>query len=48
MTAYDNGLRSSDTRYLLRPDSNFFRYFANPSGKPAAGVAAEAPAAPKP
>jgi len=35
MTAYENGLRSSDTRYLLRPDSDFFRYFGNPSGKPA-------------
>lgn len=33
MTAYETGLRSSDTRYLLRPDSNFFRYFSNPSGK---------------
>jgi membrane protease subunit HflC len=43
MTAYENGLRSSDTRYLLRPDSDFFRYFGSPGGKPAA----EAPAAPK-
>ncbi|OAF18016.1 MULTISPECIES: protease modulator HflC [Bradyrhizobium] len=33
MTAYETGLRSSDTRFLLRPDSNFFRYFSNPSGK---------------
>jgi membrane protease subunit HflC len=40
MTAYENGLKSSDTRYLLRPDSDFFRYFGNPSGKPV-----EAPAA---
>jgi membrane protease subunit HflC len=43
MTAYENGLRSSDTRYLLRPDSDFFRYFGSPGGKPEA----EAPAAPK-
>ncbi|MBR0825790.1 protease modulator HflC [Bradyrhizobium manausense] len=43
MAAYENGLRSSDTRYLLRPDSNFFRYFSNPSGK----TGAETPA-PKP
>ncbi|MCK1387737.1 protease modulator HflC [Bradyrhizobium sp. 21] len=35
MTAYENGLRSSDTRFLLRPDSDFFRYFSNPSGKTA-------------
>jgi membrane protease subunit HflC len=34
MTAYENGLKSSDTRFLLRPDSEFFRFFANPSGKP--------------
>ncbi len=36
MTAYENGLKQGDTRYLLRPDSEFFRFFANPSGKPAA------------
>ncbi|WP_398466151.1 protease modulator HflC [Tardiphaga sp.] len=35
MTAYENGLKQGDTRYLLRPDSEFFRYFANPTGKPA-------------
>jgi membrane protease subunit HflC len=35
MSAYENGLRSGDTRYLLRPDSDFFRYFSAPSGKPA-------------
>jgi modulator of FtsH protease HflC len=55
MTAYENGLRNSDTRFLLRPDSNFFRYFANPAGKgselgaPAAGASAAStpPATPK-
>ncbi|WP_398484232.1 protease modulator HflC [Tardiphaga sp.] len=36
MTAYENGLKQGDTRYLLRPDSEFFRFFANPSGKPLA------------
>ena len=36
MTAYENGLKQGDTRYLLRPDSEFFRFFANPSGRPAA------------
>ena len=53
MTAYENGLKSADTRFLLRPDSNFFRFFGNPSGKPAEappaaatnGAAAPAPAA---
>jgi len=34
MTAYENGLKSGETRFLLRPDSEFFRFFANPSGKP--------------
>jgi membrane protease subunit HflC len=49
MTAYENGLKSSDTRYLLRPESDFFRYFGAPSGKPAeAGAPVPAPAAPKP
>ena len=42
MTAYENGLKKDDTRYLLRPDSDFFRYFGNPSGK----TAAETPAKP--
>ncbi len=43
MTAYENGLKSADTRFLLRPDSNFFRYFGNPSGKPAEAPPAAAP-----
>jgi modulator of FtsH protease HflC len=33
MQAYEAGLRANDTRMLLRPDSDFFRYFGNPSGK---------------
>jgi membrane protease subunit HflC len=45
MTAYENGLRSSDTRYLLRPDSDFFRYFGSPSGNKAVP---ETPPASKP
>ncbi len=49
MTAYENGLKSNDTRFLLRPDSDFFRYFGAPSGKPAAKPAqSEVNAAPKP
>ncbi len=46
MSAYEQGLRSNDTRFLLRPDSEFFRFFGSPSGK-APGPAAAAPAAPK-
>jgi membrane protease subunit HflC len=52
MTAYENGLKSNDTRFLLRPDSDFFKFFSNSSGKPpAAPTAADSaapPAAPKP
>jgi len=33
MQAYEAGLRSNDTRLLLRPDSDFFRYFGDPTGK---------------
>jgi membrane protease subunit HflC len=53
MTAYENGLKSNDTRFLLRPDSDFFKFFNNASGKPpaaapAATAAVPPPAAPKP
>ncbi|MBI5322382.1 protease modulator HflC [Bradyrhizobium sp.] len=33
MSAYEKGLRSNDTRFLLRPDSDFFRFFGSASGK---------------
>lgn len=39
MSAYETGLRSNDTRFLLRPESEFFRFFANPSGHPPAAAA---------
>ncbi|WP_316232652.1 protease modulator HflC [Bradyrhizobium sp. SZCCHNPS2010] len=48
MTAYENGLKPGETRFLLRPDSDFFRYFANPAGKPATGTAAPANTATQP
>src|SRR6201994_3680778 len=52
MTAYENGLKSSDTRFLLRPDSDFFKFFNSPSGAAAtpapAAAAPAAAAAPKP
>ena len=35
MQAYETGLRAGDTRLVLRPDSDFFKYFGNPSGKEA-------------
>jgi membrane protease subunit HflC len=43
MSAYETGLKPADTRFLLRPDSDFFRFFNQPSGKvatPAPGQAA--------
>jgi membrane protease subunit HflC len=39
MAAYEQGLKSNDTRFLLRPDSDFFRFFGSASGKPAAAAA---------
>ena len=46
MQAYEAGLKAGDTRLLLKPDSNFFRYFNNPLGKlPPAGSDKPAPAA---
>ena len=48
MTAYENGLKPSDTRFLLQPDSDFFKYFGNPSGKPPVAPAASAAAAAPP
>ena len=39
MQAYESGLHAADTRMLLSPDSSFFRYFGNPSGKPREGAA---------
>ena len=49
MQAYETGLLSRDTRMVLRPDSDFFRYFVDPSGKPRppnAPTTAGPPAAP--
>jgi membrane protease subunit HflC len=45
MQAYDAGLKAGDTRMLLKPDTNFFRYFNDPAGK-ASGDKAPAAAAP--
>jgi membrane protease subunit HflC len=46
MQAYDASLQQGDTRLLVRPDSEFFRFFLDPSGKQrASGPATAAPAA---
>lgn len=55
MGAYEAGLKGEDTRFLLRPESEFFRYFGDAAGKsrpaeaqaPAAPVAPAAAAAPR-
>jgi len=33
MQAYEAGMKPADTRLLLSPDSEFFRYFNNPGGQ---------------
>jgi membrane protease subunit HflC len=33
MQAYEAGLRSNDTRLVIKPDSDFFRYFSDPMGR---------------
>ena len=38
MQAYEAGLKSGDTRMLLKPDSEFFRFFVDPSGKSREGA----------
>jgi membrane protease subunit HflC len=35
MQAYERSMQKGDTNLVLRPDSNFFRYFGDPSGKAA-------------
>ena len=35
MQAYEAGLSHGDTRMVLKPDSEFFRYFVDPTGKSA-------------
>ena len=47
MQAYEAGMKHNDTRFLLKPDSSFFRFFNTPSGKTAGTVnAGGAPSAP--
>lgn len=48
MQAYDAGLKPGDTKFVIKPDSDFFRFFSNPNGKPNAGAAPAATHAPPP
>jgi membrane protease subunit HflC len=45
MQAYERSMQHSDTHLVLRPDSNFFRYFGDPQGKmsPGGNAGATAP-----
>jgi modulator of FtsH protease HflC len=43
MRAYEQSLQRGNTNLVLGPDSDFFRYFGNPSGRPAAEAGASAP-----
>ena len=43
MQAYETGLRQGDTRLVIKPDSEFFRYFADPSGKQRGAAGSPAP-----
>jgi modulator of FtsH protease HflC len=40
MQAYEHGMRHNDTRMVLNPESEFFRYFVDPSGKSREGAGA--------
>jgi modulator of FtsH protease HflC len=48
MQAYEAGLRANDTRLVLRPDSEFFKYFGNPAGKEMSKDAPKPAAPPQP
>ena len=48
MQAYEKAMQRGDTRLVLKPDSDFFRYFTNPSGQlPSEASDTPKPAAPK-
>jgi modulator of FtsH protease HflC len=44
MQAYEKSMQHGDTRLVLKPDSDFFRFFSDPSGQ----MQPETPAAPNP
>ena len=43
MQAYDKSMQRGETRLVLKPDTDFFRYFSNPSGVMRPGTAANPP-----
>jgi membrane protease subunit HflC len=48
MQAYDNSFKGGDTRAILSPKSDFFRYFSTPTPGPAAAPPVPSAAAPAP
>ena len=46
MQAYEAAFHHNDTRMLLKPDSDFFRFFVTPSGKPSPNSAPQPAPAP--
>jgi modulator of FtsH protease HflC len=46
MQAYENAFQHNDTRMVLKPDSEFFRFFVAPGGKAGAPTTAGTPATP--
>ena len=48
MQAYKTGLQQGDTRLVIKPDSEFFRYFSDPNGKGTTGTPAGASRTPPP
>jgi membrane protease subunit HflC len=48
MQAYENAFQNSDTRMVLKPESEFFRFFVDPAGKGAATAVPSTPAVPGP
>jgi membrane protease subunit HflC len=46
MQAYETRLKGSDTRMVMSPKSDFFRFFGTPNGQPTTPAAA-APSAPR-
>jgi modulator of FtsH protease HflC len=47
MQAYERSMQRGDTHLVLKPDTDFFRYFSDPSGKEPAGAQAPKPPAAK-
>jgi membrane protease subunit HflC len=48
MQAYETGLKANDTRLVLSPDSDFFRYFNDPTGQRGRGASPAQPAPVRP